>query len=137
MREAALVAGARALGVLLEGIGTGCREEAVQCGCGVRMESQGLKEKPLLTMLGWVPYQRSMYQCPVCDQTRYPGDEELDVVETTRSPGLRRMMARAGSQSTFKEGREDLRIYAGIKVSAKDLERVAERTGEEIEVWSG
>jgi len=46
------------------------------------------------------------------------------------------MMARAGSQSTFKDGRDDLRIYAGLEVSAKDVERVAERIGQEMESWS-
>jgi len=58
------------------------------------------------------------------------------VVETTRSPGLRRMMARAGSKSTFKEGRDDLRVYAGIEASAKDIERVAEGIGQQMETWS-
>ena len=60
----------------------------------------------------------------------------MDIRGTTRSPGLRRMMARAGSKSTFKEGRDDLRVYAGIEVSAKDVERVAESVGEEMEAWS-
>jgi hypothetical protein len=46
------------------------------------------------------------------------------------------MMARAGSQSAFKEGREDLKVYAGIEVSAKDVERVAERIGQQMEAWS-
>jgi hypothetical protein len=45
------------------------------------------------------------------------------------------MMARAGSRSTFKEGREDLKIYAGIQVSAKDIERVAEGMGQQMEAW--
>jgi hypothetical protein len=45
------------------------------------------------------------------------------------------MMARAGSQSTFKDGRDDLRIYAGLEVSAKDVERVAERIGREMDAW--
>ncbi len=106
------------------------------CKCGSRMHSRGLKTKPLLTILGPVDYQRSWFQCPACTQTRYPGDEQLDVVHTTRSPGLRRMMARAGSKSTFKEGRDDLKIYAGIEVSAKDVERVAEMTGVDMERWS-
>ena len=35
------------------------------------------------------------------------------------------MMSRAGSNRTFKEAKEDLNIYAGITVSAKDVERVA------------
>lgn len=130
------MAGARVLGSLLEGIGVGRREEPVRCTCGLQMESRGLKHKSLMTILGEVSYQRSMYQCSDCGETRYPGDEELDVVGTTRSPGLRRMMARAGSQSTFKEGREDLKIYAGIDVSAKDVERVAEIIGQAMQVWS-
>jgi len=130
-----LAAGAKVLGTLLEEIGVGRREEPVVCECGLRMESRGLKDKPLMTILGTVPYSRSMYQCSGCGKTWYPGDEELDVVGTTRSPGLRRMMARAGSQSTFKEGREDLKVYAGIEVSAKDVERVAEQIGQEMEAW--
>jgi hypothetical protein len=46
------------------------------------------------------------------------------------------MMARAGSRSTFKEGRDDLKLYAGIEVSAKDIERVAERMGQQMEAWA-
>jgi Uncharacterised protein family (UPF0236) len=135
IRAAVLACGAKALAGLLEGIGSGRRPDGVLCGCGTLMESQGLKGKELLTILGSVPYERSMFQCPACQATRYPGDEELDIVGTTRSPGLRRMMARAGSQSTFKEGQMDLKVYAGIEVSAKDVERVSEGIGQQMEVW--
>jgi hypothetical protein len=136
LRAAVLSAGAKALASLLEGIGCGRQDEAIVCDCGARMESHGLKSKPLLTILGPVDYKRSLFQCPCCNQTCYPGDKQLDVVDTTRSPGTRRMMARAGSRSTFKEGRDDLRIYAGIELSAKDLERVAEGIGADMERWS-
>jgi hypothetical protein len=136
IRAAVLSAGAKALGGLLEGIGSGRRTSKVICDCGEIMESMGLKRKELLTILGPVGYQRSMFQCPACGKTRYPGDEELDVVATSRSPGVRRMAARAGSKQTFKEGRDDLKIYAGIKVSAKDVERVSEETGRQVEAWS-
>jgi len=136
LRGLVLACGAKILAGLLAAYGSGRREEAVVCGCGRRMESQGVRSKELMTILGPVAYERSMFQCPGCGATRYPGDEALDVVGTTRSPGLRRMMARAGSQSTFKDGRDDLRIYAGLEVSAKDVERVAERIGQEIDAWS-
>jgi len=99
------------------------------------MESRGIKEKALLSILGPVQFRRTMFQCPACKQTRFPGDEELDVAGSTRSPGLRRMMSRAGAQSTFKEARDDLEIYAGIQLSTKDVERVAENTGEQMERW--
>jgi len=136
LRAAVLSAGAKVLEQLLEGIGSGRDSRVIVCECGVRMESQGLKHKEVLTILGPVTYRRSMFQCPVCQNTRYPGDEELDIVETTRSPGLRRMMARSGSRSTFKEGRDDLKIYAGIEVTAKDVERVAEGIGQQMEAWA-
>lgn len=45
-------------------------------------------------------------------------------------------MARAGSSTTFKEAREDLKIYAGVEVSAKDVERVAEGIGADMKAWS-
>jgi hypothetical protein len=136
IRAAVLTAGAKALGDLISGIGCGRRESPLKCSCGAAMDSKGLKEKTLLTILGPVVYRRSMFECPICGESRYPGDDALDVVGTTRSPGLRRMMARAGSRNTFKEGCEDLRVYAGISVSAKDVERVAEGIGEDMEQWS-
>jgi hypothetical protein len=135
LRAAVLSAGAKALSELICSIGSGRRDEPLYCSCGTMMESKGLKSKTILTILGPAFYSRSMFRCPSCKKLRFPGDEELDVVGTTRSPGMRRMMARAGSQSTFKEGCEDIRIYAGIEVSAKDVERVAERIGEDMDVW--
>ena len=99
------------------------------------MSSTGIEKKTLTTILGSVPFERSRYECPHCGASRYPGDEVLDVVDTTRSPGVRRMMGRAGSRQPFKEAKEDLRVYAGIEVSAKDVERVAERIGENTETW--
>jgi len=137
LRPLVLAAGAKALGDLLQGVGRGRTTQPVVCECGTRMESRGLRCKEVLTILGPVTYTRSLFQCSACGKTRYPGDEELDVVGTTRSPGVRRMMARAGSQTTFKEAREDLAVYAGLEVSPKDIERVAETLGEDLEAWSG
>lgn len=101
------------------------------------MQSKGLKDKTLTSTLGQLPrpYARSMFQCPRCDKTRYPGDEELDVVGTSRTPGLRRIMARMGSKATFKEARNDIKELAGVTVSAKDVERVAESIGEDMHQW--
>lgn len=136
LRAAVLSAGAGCLSSLLEGLGSGRTSQPVICPCGARMESRGLKDKPMVTLLGPVHYRRTRFLCPVCAHSRYPGDEALDVVGTSRSPGLRRMMARAGAKSTFQEARSDLKIYAGVEVSAKDVERVAEAIGEDMERWS-
>ena len=135
LRTAALSAGAKVLQGLLQGFGSGRREHPAECRCGTIMNSSGIDEKRLITLMGPISYMRSRYECPDCGEARYPGDEELDVVGTGRTPVLRRMMARAGSRQPFKEAKEDLLVYAGIEVSAKDVERVAERTGDHIEIW--
>lgn len=135
IRTAVLATGAKVLGGLLEGIGCGRREQPLQCHCAAIMQSKGIEEKTLLSIMGPTPYRRSRYECDDCGEIRYPGDEELDIVGTGRTPGLRRMLTRAGSRQTFKEGREDLKVYAGIEVSPKDVERVAEKIGDQIETW--
>lgn len=134
IRSAVLEAGAGVLSDFLEGIGCGRRETPLLCTCGERMKSKGLKDKTLTSILGPLPrpHARSMFQCPRCGKTRYPGDEELDVVGTSRTPGLRRIMARMGSKATFKEARDDIKELAGVSVSAKDVERVAETIGEDM-----
>jgi hypothetical protein len=38
----------------------------------------GVRRKELLTILGPVTYERSMFQCPSCQATRYPEDEAPD-----------------------------------------------------------
>jgi len=137
LRAAVLAAGAKVLAGLLAGLGSGRRQAPLVCACGASMRSRGRQPKRLLTMVGQVAFWRSRYRCPACGKTRYPGDDELDVVGTTRSPGVRRMAARAGSRSPFKEARDDLRLYAGVRLSAKDLERVAEGIGGQVEQWDG
>jgi len=136
VRAAVLEAGARALEGFLSGIGRGRCKDAALCSCGARMESQGLRSKALLTILGPVEFRRSMFQCPQCGKTRYPGDEVLDVLDTTRSPGVRRMMAFTASDATFKKSSKQLKVLAGITVSAKDIERVAEAIGSDMEQWA-
>ena len=137
LRAAGLSAAGRVLGELMDGIGSGRQGEPLACpSCGRRMESRGRPGKTVLTILGPVRYHRTRLECPGCGTAVYPGDELLDIEGTTRSPGLRRMMARAGSKGTFKEGRDDLKVYAGIAVSAKDVERVAEGVGADMEHWS-
>lgn len=136
LRAAALQAGAGVLEGLLARIGCGRRSTPVMCRCGGRMTSHGVDEKVLETILGPVRYPRSTFVCPRCKTRRCPGDEALDVADTAFSPGLRRMMARAGGRNTFKEGRDDLRIYAGLTLSAKSVERVAEAAGQDLETWA-
>ena len=105
LRAAVLSAGAKALASLLDGVGCGRQDEAIVCNCGARMESHGLKSKPLLTILGPVDYKRSLFQCPACNQTRYPGDEQLPKrrVKDARVGGVHGEIGSAGGLADIED----------------------------------
>lgn len=135
--QAARQGGAGVLGTLLKDWQPTGSRPRIACGCGRRMCSQGRRAKQLLTVLGPVPFARSCYQCAHCAQTRFPADERLDIVQTSYSPGVRRLMARAGSQTPFAQAAQDLLCYAGLELEAREIERVAEEVGREVEQWLG
>jgi hypothetical protein len=136
LRAAVLVAGAVLLQQMLkERFGTAAALGAIRCACGERMRSAGIRQKRLRTILGEVVFERPGFVCPACGARRYPADELLGVEKTGFSTGLWRLMSRAGQRDTFKEGRDDLREFAEIRVTAKDVERVAEGVGEAVGVW--
>ena len=133
--QAAHQGGAGVLETLLRHWQQHAPREAILCTCGQRMRSRGQRRKGLLTTLGRVPFARSIYICQACSQGRFPDDERLDIVQTTYSPGVRRLMARAGSQSQFEQAAADLHCYAGLRVEAREVERVAEAVGQQVEQW--
>jgi hypothetical protein len=135
MRAAALEAGAGVLAQLLAPVGVGRRDGPVRCLCATAMQSCGVRTKRVQTLLGWVPFARSVYQCPKCGRTRCPGDEELDVVNTSRSPGVRRQAARLGAKETFAEVSADMAELAGLELCRKEAERIAETEGGRMGQW--
>jgi len=86
----------------------------------------------VLTALGPVELERPYYVCPQCLRGQSPRDRELDVEGTECSPGLRRMMALVGSDSSFERGREQLEVLAGLEVTSKSIQRHAEAIGADI-----
>lgn len=137
MLQAARQGGAGVLGSLLALWQAQAPREVVRCGCGQRMSSRGRRAKRLVTTLGRVPLARSFYQCGRCRQGRFPDDERLDIVQTSYSPGVRRLMARAGSQTQFEQAADDLLCYAGLQLDPREIERVAETVGRQVEEWLG
>jgi hypothetical protein len=136
VRDAVHAAGAKVLEALLERVGVGRREEPVRCPrCAAVMVSRGVKTKSIITLLGEMRFARSAYQCPRCSQTRYPGDEDVDTVQTGYSPGVRRLVADFASDAPFKRVSRQLQIAAAIDLSRKDCERIAEGVGQEVADW--
>ena len=124
-------AGASVLGHLLSAPAT--QTSRAPCACGHTARYHDTRSRQLLTMLGPVEFQRGYFVCPQCHQGQSPRDRELDVEGTEFSPGVRRMMAAVGAESSFQQGREQLELLAGLEVTAKAIERQAEAIGIDIE----
>jgi hypothetical protein len=105
---------------------------AAACACGGQARYHDHRSKTLLTVLGPVELERAYYVCPRCHQGHSPRDRELDVERQEFSPGVRRMMALVGSETSFERGRGQLELLAGLEVTAKAVERQAEAIGADI-----
>jgi hypothetical protein len=76
-----------------------------------------------------VEVSRPYYLCPDCHAGQFPADAERDIENTEFSPGVRRMQALVGQEAPFDHGREQMKVLAGLEVTAKSVERAAEGIG--------
>ncbi len=108
-------------------------ERNLPCPCGQRARFHQMRPRQLLTVVGSILIERPYYLCPHCHHGQSPRDAELDVKDTEYSPGVRRMMALVGSETSFDQGREQLQTLAGLEVTAKAaVERQAEAIGKDV-----
>lgn len=125
--------GARLLEKLLKADGGGYHGASIDCGKGHRARFVEYREKELITVLSPLHTQRAYYYCDGCGEGVIPKDRKLDVVGTSFSPGVRRMMGQVGGKEAFDDGRNDLEVLAGVSLTTKAVERVSEAVGEQIE----
>jgi len=133
IRSAMHQAGASVLTQLLAFDPPGPEQRQLPCACGYRAKYLGLRSKPVLTAVGEAQCLRPYYWCEHCHQGQFPVDVDLDIEDTELSPGVRRMMAAIGHEAAFDQGREQLKLLAGLTVTTKAVERTAETIGEAIE----
>ena len=125
-------AGAAALSELLQFPAPAAEQRSIPCGCGHQAHYRELRAKPVHTVVGTVNVSRPYYLCPHCHTGQFPADVELDVENTEFSPGVRRMQALVGQEAPFDHGREQMKVLAGLEVTTKAVERMAEAIGSDI-----
>jgi hypothetical protein len=91
-----------------------------------------MRSKPILTIVGPVRIARPYYLCSPCHVGQFPADVELDIENTEFSPAVRRMHALVGQEAPFDHGRQLMQLLAGLEVTSKSVERIAEAIGGDI-----
>jgi hypothetical protein len=127
--------GGRMLEILVNADGGDYRGRTIPCDKGHQYEFLEYRDKKLLTVLGSVTVKRAYYYDRECQRGCCPKDTALDVVGTSYSSGVRRMMSKVGAYRSFGLGQEDLYELAGIRVSAKEVERMSQMVGRQVEAF--
>ena len=107
----------------------GYRGPRVDCGQGHEAEFIAYRDKIIDTVLGPVTLTRAWYHCADCGHGFAPRDSELGVAGVSLSPGLAAMNDQAAATGPFAGAARLLADLAGVRLTAKRVERPAEASG--------
>ena len=107
----------------------GYRGPRVPCGQGHQAEFISYRAKVIDTVLGPVTLTRAWYHCAACGHGLAPRDAELEVAGASLSPGLAAMNDQVAAAGPFAGAAGLLEDLAGVRLTAKRVERAAEASG--------
>ncbi len=107
----------------------GYRGLRVPCGRGHEAVFVSYRDKVIDTVLGPVTLTRAWYHCAGCGHGLAPRDAELGAAGASLSPGLAAMTDRAAAAVPFGQAASLLEDLAGVRLTAKRVERAAEASG--------
>ncbi len=114
----------------------GYQGRTILCEPGYVYKFMGYREKEVRTVLGTISIKRAYYYDTKSLKGICPKDKALDIEGTSFSPGLRRIMGKAGASSSFADAEDAIKEMAAIEVQAKEIERICHTLGEAAEVFS-
>lgn len=102
---------------------------------GLNYDFMGYRDKNVTTVLGKVKVRRAYYYDRESRAGYCPKDKALDIEGTSFSPGVRRIMGRVGAYRPFGLGHEDIKEMVGIEVTAKEIERMSNELGADMDAF--
>lgn len=96
------------------------------------LRNKGLKPKALTTSLGEIVFRRRYAFCETCKNGLFPDDEMLGLDPSSLSPEMQYIVSHFGADTDFFRGSDLLYNASLVRVPPKQVERTAERVGEEL-----
>ena len=131
-RRCGLQLAAHILESVLNGDLGDCAGSFLACRCGAQARYVGRRAKTVLTMVGELRLERAYYHCHRCGRGFCPRDAQLNSGRGGLSTGVLRIVGTTAALVSFEETAELLDLLAGLPISGKQAERVAEALGKEI-----
>lgn len=122
-----------ALADQLQQAGTGYSASSRPCECGRKQRFHRFSSKRLRTLFGEVTYERAYYRCRVCGASACPLDAQLGQSQREISPGVERALALLSAHLPFPKAEQVLAEVTAVRLSARQIETVAEALGAEAE----
>jgi hypothetical protein len=102
------------------------------CPCGQTARYVDRRDKTFTSVLGDLTLQRAYYHCAVCKKGFCPRDRALGMDDSSVSPGVLRMLGSVAAEVSFDTSSGLVWDLAGLRIDAKQVERIAERLGAEM-----
>ncbi|MCL2060001.1 MAG: hypothetical protein FWH01_13270 [Oscillospiraceae bacterium] len=101
--------------------------------CGAPLKSVAERDKNVVSLLGTGTYRRTYYKCPGGHGHFIPCDDLIGIGGNAYTPGVRLAVSKLASEGAFEWSSDALAEIAGIYISAKEIQRLSETAGEEVE----
>jgi hypothetical protein len=129
MRQLLKEVGRQAYGKVLE------KEDAklgkrVACGCGAQARRISKRGAKILTVFGWIEYQRSYYGCQRCGDKQIRLDENWGVRPGEVSPVMGKLLAVAGVDISFERACRKIKEFLLVAVSDNTLRKQTQLMGQ-------
>ena len=132
LRGAALQVAARALEQRFNADPSDYAGPEQPCPCGQTARYVDRRAKTFTSVLGALTLQRAYYHGATCKKGFCPRDRALGMDDASVSPGVLRMLGSVSAEVSFDTSSGLLWDLAGLRIDAKQVERIAERLGEEM-----
>lgn len=105
------------------------RESVITCECGGVLEYQRRREAKFESSFGWVPYSRDYYAGCTCKKGKSPLDDEFGIAPGEISPELARLLALAGVELPYREGKKLVKEFLQLDLSENSIREETQRFG--------
>ena len=102
----------------------------IECECGGIALSKESRSRSVVTMAGTHQVSRRRYRCEGCGKWIVPRDEKLGIGSGNYSVGVVALAAEVSAGFAFEAGEDFLARRFGLDLCYKQVQRLAERTGE-------